>query len=144
MFEDWLCGYSEIVGENRKILTFQERCKRLMKLSFNTIREFIIPGHMHFADLFNPVQLVTMMNNKTWNTMFDSWSHSVVYCSLLLSIISLLSNVVNCQGTRSSHNNKENWNKTFSVLLIATNVKRKLLQKFLLCFAITLSTGNSR
>ena len=47
MFEDWLCGYSEIVGENRKILTFQERCKRLIKLSFNTIREFIIPGDMH-------------------------------------------------------------------------------------------------
>ena len=72
MFEDWLCGYSEIVGENRKILTFQERCKRLIKLSFNTIREFIIPGDMHFADLFNPDQLVTMMNNKTRNTMFDS------------------------------------------------------------------------
>ena len=72
MFEDWLCGYSEIVGENRKILTFQERCKRLIKLSFNTIREFIILGAMHFADLFNPAQPVTMMNNKTQNTMFDS------------------------------------------------------------------------
>lgn len=66
MFEDWLCGYSEIVGENRKILTFQERCKRLIKLSFNTIREFIIPGDMHFADLFNPVP--TSYNDEQQNT----------------------------------------------------------------------------
>jgi hypothetical protein len=32
MFEDWLCGYSEIIGENRKILTSKERCKRVGKI----------------------------------------------------------------------------------------------------------------
>lgn len=37
MFEDWLCGYSEIIGEKRKILTSKERCKRAGKIIHSLI-----------------------------------------------------------------------------------------------------------
>ena len=56
MFEDWLCGYSEIVGENRKILTSLEKCKTFDKISFEipslyylenmTLYEFIAMDEM--------------------------------------------------------------------------------------------------
>ena len=73
MFEDWLCGYSEIVGENRKILTSQEKCKRVDKISFKyqliilgkvfngTGMEFMLQKEMMVSIGYYYISLITFM-----------------------------------------------------------------------------------